>query len=62
MSVVRRARVKVGDRVRSLASGQVFLVVDKFQNPADFWRVVLLVENVENGDVDVFRTDEVEKV
>lgn len=61
MSVVRRARVKVGDHVRSRRTGHVYVVVAKLEDPTDFRRVLLDVESVETGAVDVFRTDEVEK-
>lgn len=58
----RRARVKVGDHVRSLRSGHVYIVVDKFQDPTGFRRVLLDVENVVTGLPNVFGTDEVERV
>jgi len=57
-----RARVKVGDHVRSRRSGHVYIVVDKFQDPTDFRRVLLDVESAETGLPNVFGTDEVERV
>lgn len=57
-----RARVKVGDHVRSLRTGHVYTVVDKLQDPTDFRRVLLDVVSTETGGADVFRTDEVERV
>lgn len=57
-----RARVKVGDHVRSLRGGRTFVVVGKRRDYIDYRLVVLDVEDVENGLPNTFHTDEVERV